>query len=64
MKVATKPKGRPPVDTPRMSTIAAAVTFRERHKVRTEANEAGLSVSAYVRRKLGLDGEKGNGESV
>ena len=57
MRVAVKPKGRPPEGNPTIATISAAVTVGDKHKVLHAAAAAGLSVSAYLRRKLGLDKE-------
>ena len=57
MRTKTKPMGRPPKEKPQNKAAAFSTTLMESYEIRTAAAAAGLSVSAYLRRKLGLDKE-------
>ena len=49
--------GRPPVKKPKACSLGVAVSAEEARRVQVEAKRAGVSVSGYIRRKLGLEDE-------
>ena len=57
MQAKTKQFGRPPAVDPIMHTAGVGLRRTELYTIRNAAAAAGLSVSAYLRRKLGLDKE-------
>ena len=58
MKTRGKRRGPPPMANPKVLTAGVKVKRTEMYELRQTAAAAGLSVSAYLRRKLGLDKEE------
>lgn len=46
------PRGRPAIDDPRTISVILRMTEAERETLRARADDAGVSMSEYIRRKV------------